>query len=73
VLPGQTIDAEWRLTAVRPGDYTVSYRVAPGLNGKAVAAKGQKPTGSFDVSISDEPVPARVNGNGEVVRGSAGD
>jgi hypothetical protein len=69
VLPGQTVNAEWHLTAVRPGDYTVSYRVAPGLNGKAVAAKGQRPTGSFDVSISDEPVPARVNDKGEVVRG----
>jgi hypothetical protein len=69
VLPGQTVNAEWHLTAVRPGDYTVSYRVAPGLNGKAVAAKGQKPTGSFDVSISDEPVPARVNDKGEIVRG----
>jgi hypothetical protein len=69
VLPGQTVNAEWHLTAVRPGDYTVSYRVTPGLNGKAVAAKGQRPTGSFDVSISDEPVPARVNDKGEVVRG----
>jgi hypothetical protein len=69
VLPGQTVNAEWRLTAVRPGDYTVSYRVAPGLNGKAVVANGQKPTGSFDVTISDEPVPAWVKDDGEVVRG----
>jgi hypothetical protein len=67
--PGQTREIEWRLTAVRPGDYTVSYRVSPGLNGKAVVAKGQRPSGSFDVTISDEPVPARVNGKGEVVRG----
>jgi hypothetical protein len=71
VLPGQTVNAEWRLTAVRPGNYTVRYRVSPGLHGKAVAASGQKPTGSFSVSISDEPVPARVNDKGEVVRGSA--
>jgi hypothetical protein len=69
MFPGQTKEIEWRLTAVRPGTYTVNYRVAPGLNGKAVAAKGQKDSGSFRVTISDEPVPARVNAEGEVVRG----
>jgi hypothetical protein len=71
VVPGETKDLEWRLTAVRPGTYTINYRIAPGLNGKAVPANGQKVSGSFDVTISDEPVPARVNGKGEVVRGSS--
>jgi hypothetical protein len=66
---GETKEIEWRLTAVRPGTYTVNYRVSPGLNGKAVPANGQKTTGSFHVTISDEPVPARVNAKGEVVRG----
>jgi hypothetical protein len=66
--PGETKDVIWRLTAVRPGTYTVNYRVAPGLNGKAVAANGQNVSGSFDVTISDKPVPARVNDKGEVVR-----
>ena len=70
MFPGQTREIEWRLTAVRAGDYTVNYRVSPGLNGKAVPANGQRTTGSFDVTISDEPVPARVNGKGEVVRGA---
>jgi hypothetical protein len=69
MLPGETKELEWRLTAVRPGTYTVNYRISPGLNGKAVPANGQKTTGSFDVTISDEPVPARVNAKGEVVRG----
>jgi hypothetical protein len=69
LLPGQTKTVEWRVTAVQPGDYTVNYRVSPGLDGKAVPANGQLTTGSFDVSISDEPVPARVNEEGEVVRG----
>jgi hypothetical protein len=69
VFPGQTREIEWRLTAVRPGDYTVNYRVSPGLHGKAVPANGQNTTGSFRVRISDEPVPARVNAKGEVVRG----
>ena len=69
MFPGQTETLEWRLTAVEAGDYTVNYRVSPGLDGKAVPADGQRTTGSFRVSISDEPVPARVNDEGEVVRG----
>jgi hypothetical protein len=69
LLPGQTKLVEWRVTAVQPGDYTVNYRVSPGLDGKAVPAGGQRTTGSFEVTISDEPVRARVNDQGEVVRG----
>jgi hypothetical protein len=69
VFPGQTVELEWRLTAVRPGAYTVDYSVAPGLDGRAVAARGQRTTGSFDVEISDDPVPARVGEDGEVIRG----
>ena len=69
MFAGETKEIEWRLTAVRPGTYTVNYRISPGLNGKAVPANGQKTTGSFHVTISDEPVPARVNAKGEVVRG----
>jgi hypothetical protein len=69
MFPGQTREIVWRLTAVRPGTYTVNYSVSPGLNGKAVPAGGQRTTGSFRVQISAEPVPARVNSKGEVVRG----
>ena len=69
IIPGETREVEWRLTAVRPGSYTVNYAVSPGLDGKAVPASGQNTTGSFRVEISDQPVPARVNGKGEVVRG----
>jgi hypothetical protein len=68
LFPGQTREVEWRLTAVRPGNYTVNYSVSPGLHGKAVPANGQNVTGKFRVQISDEPVPARVNAKGEVVR-----
>jgi hypothetical protein len=71
VVPGQTVDLEWRLTAVRPGAYTVDYSVAPGLDGRAVAARGQRTSGSFDVEITAEPVPARVGPGGEVIRGEA--
>jgi hypothetical protein len=66
---GKTKTFEWKLTAVEPGEYTLSYRVAPGLDGKARLAAGSKARGTFDVTISDEPVPARVTDSGEVVRG----
>jgi len=69
LFPGQTKEVEFRLTAVRAGSYTVGYRVSPGLDGRAVPANGQRTEGSFRVTISDEPVPARVNDAGEVVRG----
>jgi hypothetical protein len=71
-FPGQTRELEWKLTAVRPGAYTVDYTVAPGLDGRAVAAGGQRTTGSFDVEISADPVPARVGKDGEVIRGEPG-
>jgi hypothetical protein len=72
MFPGETKDFVWRLTAVKPGDYTLRYSVSPGLAGKAKLAKGQKSSGTLHVTISNEPVPAHVNGKGEVVRGSAG-
>lgn len=73
LFPGQTRELEWRVTAVRPGTYTVNYSVSPGLFGRAVPADGQQTTGAFTVDISDEPVPARVNSAGEVVRDTTGD
>jgi hypothetical protein len=66
---GQTKTFEWKVTAVEPGEYSISYRVAPGLDGKARLASGGRTRGSFDVRVVDEPVPARVNAEGEVVRG----
>jgi hypothetical protein len=73
MFPGQTRELEWQLTPVRAGDYTVNFQVSPGLDGRAVAADGQEAGGSFGVTISDEPVPARVNSQGDVVRGEPGD
>ena len=66
---GETKTFEWKLTAVEPGRYSIAYRVAPGLDGKARLAAGGKTRGTFSVTVSDEPVPARVNSKGEVVRG----
>jgi len=66
---GETKTFEWKLTAVEPGSYSLAYRVAPGLDGKAKLADGSKSEGTFSVQVADEPVPARVNSKGEVVRG----
>jgi|RhiMethySRZTD1v2_1073278.scaffolds.fasta_scaffold675954_2 hypothetical protein len=66
---GETKTFEWKLTAVEPGEYSLAYRVSPGLDNKASLARGSKARGTFDVTVTDEPVPARVNSKGEVVRG----
>jgi hypothetical protein len=46
----------------------IGYRVYPGLNGKTKAG-GAPPPGVVAVTISGEPVPARVGDAGNVVRG----
>jgi hypothetical protein len=45
----------------------IGYRVYPGLNGKTKG--GAPPPGVVDVTISGEPVPARVGDASNVVRG----
>lgn len=65
---GQTRTLEWKLTAVRAGRYTVNWRLAPALEGD-VELSGDRTTGAFEVTIADDPVPARVGEDGEVVRG----
>jgi hypothetical protein len=65
---GQSRTVEWKLTAVQPGSYTVAWRLAPSLEGDVSLADGRT-EGEFAVTISDRPVPARVNDDGEVVRG----
>jgi hypothetical protein len=69
LLPGQTRTFRWSLTPVQAGRYTIAYRVSPGLDGRARLARGAKARGAFRVTISDEPVPARVDDEGNVVRG----
>ena len=68
---GETKEFRWKVTAVEPGSYTIKYRISPGLNGRARLASGGRTDGSFTVKIDDKPVPARVDGNGNVVRGEA--
>jgi hypothetical protein len=69
VPAGRTKVVRWRVTAVRAGDFTLRYRISPGLNGKARSAAGSKTSGSFKVSIDATPAPARVDEDGNVVRG----
>jgi hypothetical protein len=65
---GQSRTVEWKLTAARAGRYTLAWRLAPSLVGDVSLGDGRT-EGSFDVTISDDPVPARVGEDGEVVRG----
>jgi hypothetical protein len=67
--PGQTKTFRWKLLPVKAGQYTVTWHVSPGLDGKARAARGERVRGSFDVTVLNKPVPARVNDKGQVVRG----
>ena len=65
----QTRAMVWNVTPVQGGTYTVHYRVAAGLQGKAkaVTADGSVPEGEFVVRISTAPPQTRVNNAGQVV------
>jgi hypothetical protein len=71
----ETREIVWRLTPVQPGTYTVHYRVAAGLQGKAVAVTGDGsiPEGQFVVVITDVPPQTRVDDSGRVVPIGKGD
>jgi hypothetical protein len=69
LFPGQEKTMTWHLVAVKAGTYTISYRVFPGLTGKARAARGRT-SGTFRVRILDKPVAAHVGAHGQVIRGS---
>ena len=60
--PHQTKRIVWNVTPVQAGTYTVHYRVAAGLEGKAkaVTADGSVPEGEFVVRISSAPPQTRV-------------
>ncbi len=66
---GETRELTWKLVAARAGTFTLGYRISPGLTGRAQPAQDADTSGSFEVTIDDEPVPARVGDDGEVVRG----
>jgi hypothetical protein len=69
LAPNQSRAMVWNVTPVQAGTYTVHYRVAAGLQGKAkaVTADGSVPEGEFVVRISSAPPQTRVNDAGQVV------
>ena len=69
LAPGRTVKFDWGLTAVQPGTYTVQYRIAAGLSGKAkaVLSSGGPVVGQFRVQIKSAPRQAYVNNNGQIV------
>ena len=69
VKPGESVAAVWKLSAVRPGKYTVGYEIEAGLSGtaKAKTSSGVAPGGSFVTDITTELPETEVNGAGEIV------
>jgi len=69
IEPGDTAELVWRVTPVQAGTFTVRYRLAAGLQGKAVAVTedGSAPEGEFVVQITNVPPQTRVDDSGKVV------
>jgi len=67
--PGRSVEAVWKLSAVRQGKYTLAYEIDAGLDGEAKAktAGGAAPGGSFVTDISTALPETEVNGAGEIV------
>lgn len=67
--PGRTTVGVWKLSAVRPGHYTLLYTVGAGLSGSARAKTdgGVAPGGSFKTEIASELPETEVTDSGEVV------
>lgn len=71
--PGRTVEALWKVTAVKAGKYSVLYEVGAGLGGKAKAqSKGAEAGGSFTAKITAENPETEVTDSGEVVEIEAG-
>lgn len=69
LAPGQSAKFDWKVTAVRAGSYTVAYKVAAGLSGKAVAT-GTSSRGRLAVKINSAPRQTYVNNSGQIVYGN---
>ena len=67
--PGETTTAVWKLSAVRPGKYTLLYDVGAGLGGAARAETdgGVSPGGSFSTEVTERLPETEVTDSGEVV------
>jgi hypothetical protein len=60
----------WRVSAVRAGRYTLTYRLAGSLTGRSQLrlGDGSAPRGSFTVRVSRAPGQTRVTPGGKIVR-----
>ena len=60
---GATRTLVWKVTSVKPGTYTLRYRVAGGLNGKAktTLVDGAPANGEFVVRVSEKPRPVHID------------
>jgi hypothetical protein len=69
LAPGKTVEAEWKLSAVKAGKWTIGYEVGAGLGGKAKAGKkgGASPGGTISTEISDRKTEVKVTDSGEIV------
>lgn len=69
LAPGQTARTVWRVTAVQPGDFDLSWQVEAGLglDVNAVDRTGRTPTGLFGVKISDRPRLTEIDEQGRIV------
>lgn len=67
--PGARIDAVWKLSAVKTGDFELFYEIGAGLSGtaKAETAQGADAGGSFATRITEAPPDSVVTDSGEVV------
>jgi hypothetical protein len=67
--PGATVEAIWKLSAVKEGKFTLLYSIDAGLEGeaKAVTSGGAQPSGSFAVEITSVPQNTEVTDSGRVV------
>ena len=67
--PGETATAIWKLSAVRPGKYTLLYDVGAGIGGKAKAETegGVSPGGSFTTEVTERLPETEVTDDGEIV------
>jgi hypothetical protein len=69
LAPGKSVEAIWKLSAVRAGKYTVGYEVEAGVDGssKAKTSSGAQPGGTFVTDITTELPETEVNAAGEIV------
>lgn len=65
-----TVEAVWKLSAVKEGRFNLLYSIDAGLGGeaKAVTSGGTQPGGAFAVEVSSVPQETEVTDTGQVVQ-----